>query len=78
MPTYSKDTLTTALAAYRNGEYTSIRKCAYAFNLPRSTCNGGGMPKVFIGLNQGLTKAGEEGVGTMNTVRCNHCSRYMS
>jgi hypothetical protein len=25
-------------------------------------CNGGGMPKVFIGLNQGLTKAGEEGV----------------
>jgi hypothetical protein len=41
-------------------------------------CNGGGMPKVFIGLNQGLTKAGEEVVGTMNTVRCNHCSRYMS
>jgi hypothetical protein len=37
MPTYSEDTLTTALAAYRNGEYTSIRKCAYAFNLPRST-----------------------------------------
>ena len=25
-----------------------------------------------IGLNQGLTKAGEEVVGTMNTVRCNH------
>jgi hypothetical protein len=36
------------------------------------------MPKVFIGLNQGLTKGKEEGVGTMNTVRCNHCSRYMS
>jgi hypothetical protein len=36
------------------------------------------MPKVFIGLDQGLTKAGEEVVGTMNTVRCNHCSRYMS
>jgi hypothetical protein len=36
------------------------------------------MPKVFIGLNQGLTKAGEEVVGTMNTVHCNHCSRYMS
>jgi hypothetical protein len=42
------------------------------------TVTGGGMPKVFIGLNQGLTKAGEEGVGIMNTVRCNHCSRYMS
>jgi hypothetical protein len=25
-----------------------------------------------IGLNQGLTKAREEVVGTMNTVRCNH------
>jgi hypothetical protein len=37
MPTYSKDTLTIALAAYRNGEYTSIRKCAYAFNIPAST-----------------------------------------
>jgi hypothetical protein len=36
------------------------------------------MPKVFIGLNQGLTKAGEEVVSTMNTVRCNHCSRYIS
>ena len=29
MPTYSEDTLLTALTAYRNGEYTSIRKCAY-------------------------------------------------
>jgi hypothetical protein len=37
MPPYSEDTLTTALTAYRNGEYTSIRKCAYAFNIPRST-----------------------------------------
>jgi hypothetical protein len=37
MPTYSEDTLTTALIAYRNGEYTSTRKCAYAFNIPRST-----------------------------------------
>lgn len=37
MPTYSEDTLTTALAAYRNGEYTSIRKCSYAFNIPPST-----------------------------------------
>jgi hypothetical protein len=36
------------------------------------------MPKVFIGLNQGLTKAGEEVVGTMIKVRYNHCSRYMS
>jgi hypothetical protein len=25
MPTYSEDTITTALTAYRNGEYTSIR-----------------------------------------------------
>jgi hypothetical protein len=37
MPTYSEDTLTTALTAYRNGEYSSLRKCAYAFNIPRST-----------------------------------------
>jgi hypothetical protein len=33
MPNYSKEDLTTALAAYRNSEYTSIRKCAYAFNI---------------------------------------------
>ena len=31
-----------------------------------------------IGLNQGLTKAREEVVGTMNTVRCNHWLQYMS
>ena len=37
MPTYSEDTLTTALTAYQNGEYTSIRKCSYAFNIPYST-----------------------------------------
>jgi hypothetical protein len=33
MPTYSEEDLTTALAAYRNGEYTLIRKCAYVFNI---------------------------------------------
>jgi hypothetical protein len=37
MPTYSEDTLITALTAYRNGEYPSIRKCAYAFNIPNTT-----------------------------------------
>jgi len=37
MPSYSEDTLTTALTAYRKGEFTSIRKCAYAFNIPTST-----------------------------------------
>jgi hypothetical protein len=37
MPTYSEDTITTALTAYRNGEYTSIRKCAYAFDIPNTT-----------------------------------------
>jgi hypothetical protein len=37
MPTYSKDTLLTALTAYSNGEYTSIRKCAHVFNIPAST-----------------------------------------
>jgi hypothetical protein len=37
MPSYTKDTLTTALTAYRNSEYTSIRKCAYAFNILHST-----------------------------------------
>jgi hypothetical protein len=37
MPAYSEDTLIAALAAYYNGEYTSTRKCAYAFNIPRST-----------------------------------------
>jgi len=37
MPTYSEETLITALAAYRNNEYTSVWKCAYAFNIPTST-----------------------------------------
>jgi hypothetical protein len=37
MPTYSEEDLTTAITAYRNGEYTSIRKCAYAFNIPYLT-----------------------------------------
>jgi hypothetical protein len=37
MPTYCEDDLTDALAAYRNNEYTSIRKYAYAFNIPYST-----------------------------------------
>ena len=37
MPTYSDKDLTTALAAYQNSEYTSIRKCAYAFNILAST-----------------------------------------
>jgi hypothetical protein len=37
MPTYSEEDLTTAITAYRNGEYTSIRKCAYAFNILHST-----------------------------------------
>ena len=33
MPTYSEKDLTIALVAYRNGEYTSIRKYAYVFNI---------------------------------------------
>jgi hypothetical protein len=33
MPTYSEEDLTTTLAAYWNSEYTSIRKCAYVFNI---------------------------------------------
>jgi hypothetical protein len=33
MPTYSEEDLTTALVAYRNGEYISIQKCAYVFNI---------------------------------------------
>ena len=37
MPTYSEEDLTTAITAYRNSEYTSIRKCAYAFNIPLTT-----------------------------------------
>lgn len=37
MPTYFKDTLITAVVAYCNGEYTSIRKCSYAFNILPST-----------------------------------------
>jgi hypothetical protein len=36
-PTYSEDTLTTALTAYCKGEYTSARNLAYAFDIPRST-----------------------------------------
>jgi hypothetical protein len=34
MPTYSKEDLTNALAAYWNREFTLIRKCAYTFNIP--------------------------------------------
>jgi hypothetical protein len=34
MPTYSEGDLTIALAAYRNSEYSSIRKYAYTFNIP--------------------------------------------
>ena len=37
MPTYSEDTLLTALTAYRNSEYILIRKYAYAFNILTST-----------------------------------------
>ena len=37
MPAYSEEDLTIALAAYRNGEYSSIRKCAYAFDIPPTT-----------------------------------------
>jgi hypothetical protein len=37
MPTYSKEDLTTAIAAYRNSEYPSIRKYTYAFNIPLIT-----------------------------------------
>jgi hypothetical protein len=37
MPTYSEEDLRTAVTAYRNSEYTSIRKCAYAFNISAST-----------------------------------------
>jgi hypothetical protein len=33
MPTYSEEDLTNALAAYRNREFTSIRKYAYTFNI---------------------------------------------
>jgi hypothetical protein len=37
MPTSSEDTLTIALVAYYNSEYTLIRKYAYTFNIPAST-----------------------------------------
>ena len=37
MPAYSEEDLTAAITAFRNSEYTSIRTCAYAFNVPRST-----------------------------------------
>jgi hypothetical protein len=37
MPTFSEEDLTAAITAFRNSEYTSIRMCAYAFNVPRST-----------------------------------------
>jgi hypothetical protein len=33
MPTYSEEDLTTTITAYYNGEYTSIRKYAYVFNI---------------------------------------------
>jgi hypothetical protein len=34
MPTYSKEDLTNVLVAYRNREFTSIRRYAYVFNIP--------------------------------------------
>lgn len=37
MPIYSEDTLITAVVAYCNSEYTSIRKCSYMFNILLST-----------------------------------------
>jgi hypothetical protein len=37
IPTYSEEDLITAITTFRNGEYTSIRACAYAFNIPRLT-----------------------------------------
>lgn len=37
MPIYTEEDLTSAVTAYRNSEYTSIRKCAYAFNVPLTT-----------------------------------------
>jgi hypothetical protein len=37
MPTYSEEDLITSITTFRNGEYTSIRGCAYAFNIPRLT-----------------------------------------
>jgi hypothetical protein len=37
MPTYSEGDLIIALAAYCNSEYSSIRKCAYVFNIPPTT-----------------------------------------
>jgi hypothetical protein len=37
MPTYSEEDLTNALAAYRNREFTLIRKYTYAFNILYST-----------------------------------------
>jgi hypothetical protein len=36
MPAYSEEDLTAAITAFRNSEYTSIRTCAYAFNVPCS------------------------------------------
>jgi hypothetical protein len=33
MPTYSEEDLTTAITAYYNSEYTSIRKYTYVFNI---------------------------------------------
>jgi hypothetical protein len=36
MPSYSEETLTTALTSYYNGEFTLIRKYAYVFNIPAS------------------------------------------
>ena len=37
MPIYTEEDLTSAVTAYRNSEYTSIRKCAYVFNVPLTT-----------------------------------------
>jgi RNase adaptor protein for sRNA GlmZ degradation len=37
MPPYSEEDFAIALKAFRKSEHTSIRICAYAFDVPRST-----------------------------------------
>ena len=37
MPSEIEATISKAIDAYRNKEYTSIRACAYAFSIPKST-----------------------------------------
>ena len=61
---YSEQDLSTAISAYRNKEFTSIRQCATAFSIPESTLrsrlSGGTSRSIAHESEQYLSKAEEQ------------------